>query len=179
MTIERTKWSSWLTLVTIFSCALVPLLSAFVLFFWPPDSFSLETTHHGQLITPPLPVNAKQPLQHPENQNRVSEQSSWQLVQIDIKAECKNNPNTPPVSASPTSMQHENEQIIKALGRESHRVTSGYLCLPASPLQAVQATEMTGIVDPNHQLIMVYDSSSDQRAIYQDLKRLLKYSKLG
>lgn len=197
MDTKTSKGTSWFTLFAIFGCALIPLVSAFALFFWPPESFSLNTTHHGQLLTPPLSLNTL-PFEARPFETRPSDTESlksgsveqqpsvnmlpnpWQLVSIQVSDDCQNISNDP----LKTSIKvKENEQIIKALGRESHRVTSGVLCLSSPPIESIIDTKdtklLTGIVDPNNQLIMVYQRTSDQRAIYQDLKRLLKYSKLG
>ena len=180
-------------LMAIISCALVPLVSATALFFWPPESFSFETKHHGQLVSPPLPINDNELNTYQLNDNEALSSpeglKKWRLAQIQVQQNCHTKAtDSPDSSMSPIKTQHQ--QIVSALGRESHRVTNVELCIPVERYsqwqnklseqndQTVQSS-LSGIIDPQNKLIMVYPKDTPQRGIFKDLKRLLKYSKLG
>lgn len=175
-------------LMAIISCALVPLVSATALFFWPPESFSFETKHHGQLVSPPLLINDNELNDH-EALSSPEGLKKWRLAQILVQQNCDTKATgRSDSSMSPIKTQHQ--QIVSALGRESHRVTNVELCIPVERYsqwqnklseqndQTVQSS-LSGIIDPQNQLIMVYPKDTPQRGIFKDLKRLLKYSKLG
>jgi len=185
-------------LMAIISCALVPLVSATALFFWPPESFSFETKHHGQLVSPPLPINDNELNNYELNTYQLNDNEAlsspeglkkWRLAQIQVQQNCHTKAtDSPDSNLSPIKTQHQ--QIVSALGRESHRVTNVELCIPAEQYsqwqnkltepndQRVQSS-FSGIIDPQNKLIMVYPKDTPQRGIFKDLKRLLKYSKLG
>jgi len=180
-------------LMAIISCALVPLVSATALFFWPPESFSFETKHHGQLVSPPLPINDNELNTYQLNDNEALSSpeglKKWRLAQILVQQNCDTKAtDSSDSSMSPIKTQHQ--QIVSALGRESHRVTNVELCIPVERYsqwqnklseqndQTVQSS-LSGIIDPQNKLIMVYPKDTPQRGIFKDLKRLLKYSKLG
>jgi len=170
-----------LTLSLVTGCALIPMIAAFTLLFWPPETMKLDTIHHGQLLSPPLPLKSNS-----ANMTTDSAQSSdqhWQLVEIKLSGNCSLSQTTTVAETSTAnttpSLSAKHRQIITALGRESHRVSQAQLCLKDLPLTKPEGNTYQGIVDPSNQLIMVYSSSMDQRSIYQDLKRLLKYNKLG
>jgi len=175
-------------LMAIISCALVPLISATALFFWPPDGFSFETQHHGQLVSPPLPIDNKA-LKIKAAGSPSEGLNKWRLAELQIRPNCDDlGADSPDNHLSPIQTQHQ--QIVSALGRESHRVTNVELCIPEDRYSqwkknsteldnlAVQSS-LSGIIDPQNQLIMVYPENTSQRDIFKDLKRLLKYSKLG
>ena len=180
-------------LMAIITCALVPLVSATALFFWPPESFSFKTKHHGQLVSPPLPINDNELNTYQLNNNEALSSpegfKKWRLAKILVQQNCDvKATGSSDSSMSPIKTQHQ--QIVSALGRESHRVTNVELCIPAEQYsqwqnkltepndQRVQSS-FSGIIDPQNQLIMVYPKDTPQRGIFKDLKRLLKYSKLG
>ena len=177
-------------LMAIISCALVPLVSATALFFWPPESFSFETKHHGQLVSPPLPINDNELNTYQLNDNEALSSpegfKKWRLAKILVQQNCDvKATGSSDSSMSPIKTQHQ--QIVSALGRESHRVTNVELCIPAErysqwqnePNDQTVQSSFSGIIDPQNQLIMVYPKDTPQRGIFKDLKRLLKYSKLG
>lgn len=173
---KSTPWSAWLTLTTLVTCALVPMVAAFALFFWPPADIELDTVHHGKLVSPPMPLAASDFIHTPKTTEAAN--THWQLVKIDLSETCHSQQHlTAADSTDPLKLKHQ--QIISALGRESHRVTQARICLDQLPIPTKTPSIYQGIVDPNNQLIMVYTSDAEQRGIYQDLKRLLKYNKLG
>jgi hypothetical protein len=167
MTTNSSAQSAWFTLIIIFVCALVPMALAFGLYFWPPKNLTLDTMHHGQLLSPPIQLEQTG--------------TKWQLVQITLGSECQQAPESASAGtnsdSSEPSLAYTHAQIIKALGREAHRVSPGYVCLTDLPTS--NHPVLTGIIDPNNQLIMTYEPDATKRGILLDLKRLLKYNKLG
>ncbi|MFC3149685.1 hypothetical protein ACFOEK_01440 [Litoribrevibacter euphylliae] len=180
---KSTSWSSWLTLVTLLTCGLVPMVAAFVLYFWPPEDLKLDTIHHGQLLSPPLPVSSSNFMHTATNEpeqstTNTTDKAGWQLVHIELSAQCSAQQEASH-SKQTDLLNIKHQQIISALGREAHRVSQAHLCLNQLPIQGLDNSNYQGIVNPNNQLIMVYHQDVNQRGIYQDLKRLLKYNKLG
>jgi hypothetical protein len=171
--------SHLLPLFAIFGCALIPLFSAYYLFFWPPEDLKIEKKHHGQLLNTPVKLSS---ILSPSTTTpsittpTTTTPSNWQLATLIPADQCSYQP-------SEETFQEREQQlssIITALGREAHRVELTKLCIMDNlATLSGNATLQTGIIDPMGYLIMLYPESANQRAIFQDMKRLLKYSKAG
>lgn len=164
-----------LFLITFFGLA--PMVAAFVLFF---GNFhqQLEPQHNGNLLSPVIPLTHQG---KPDIQDKSSlNVGQWQLVTLKAtKGTSACSVSTDPATINPNNQKLE--KIIQALGRESHRVKNGEVCLKPSLRQVMPkgADVASGIVDPLNNLIMIYPENASHKDIFQDIKRLLKYSKLG
>ena len=155
--------------------ALLPIVGASLMYFGgygiPKDS-----VHNGELLTPPIPL----PAMMTSKSNELP--ASWQLISISHSHDCKTSKTD--TSLNTSSQLSMLNQVKKALGREADRVSIQQVCkatLSQDVLTQIKGNqdELFGIIDPIGNLMMIYPANIDQRSIYKDMKRLLKYSKLG
>ncbi|HET6726304.1 MAG TPA: hypothetical protein VFH85_09910 [Gammaproteobacteria bacterium] len=183
----------------ILAIGLAPLVAAVVWYFnvdvWRPD----VTVNHGRLIKPPRVVHAAPlPLLGGGTLSTDWFQHQWSLVYAgspDCPARCK-------------KALYMTRQIRLALGAKMNQVQRLFIVAgrPAQPaalrgahpdLAVADAVGEAGraflaqfthgaelgerifLVDPRGRLMMVYRVNDDPNGIVADLKRLLKYSRLG
>ncbi len=175
----KSRFKQWMPLVLISLCGLLPLVSAVVLFFGDFD-YSPNSKHNGTLLSPAISLlDPPQPL---NTQSDDQPNNRWRLVTItssDSHSEANDAICVTPINGEKAFLKLD--QVIQALGREAHRVHRSALCISKELTLKLpkDIKANTGIIDPLNNLIMVYSDQASQKDIYQDMKRLLKYSKLG
>lgn len=140
----------------IWAVALVPMFAAFVMYFGQiglPDG----RTHHGELVKPGT-QNVDIGLPNP------GDPAKWQVVLAST------------VACAPCSLFSEGlDNFHTALGRERDRVV----------VREVNATDLTidepfiWVVDPLGNVVLKFEPAVNPTLILQDLKKLLKLSKVG
>ncbi len=183
------------SLLALFAVALVPVLLAMVMYF---ADLGIPTgrTNNGELLDPPraLPVTEWQFLEA-GREWELGPESGWKLLYVgtaDCDSNCQN-------------MVHHARQSQIALGRELNRVKRYYLSLGAPATEAVQSwarAEVPGLTflrcpgdsqqcavpeglpaiylaDPLGNIILRYTAQDEPRALLDDLRRLLKVSRVG
>jgi len=140
----------------IWAVALVPMFAAFVMYFGQiglPDG----RTHHGELVKPGT-QNVDIGLPNP------GDPPKWQVVLAST------------VACAPCSIFSEGlDNFHTALGRERDRVV----------VREINATDLTidepfiWVVDPLGNVVLKFEPAVNPTLILQDLKKLLKLSKVG
>lgn len=183
----------------IIAIGLAPLIAAVVWYFnadvWRPDA----TMNHGRLITPPRLVHvAPLPLLDGGTLSPDWFRHQWSLVyagSANCESRCK-------------KALYMTRQIRLALGAKMNRVQRLFIVAgkPDEPValrgahpdlavadavgeagraflaqftHGAELGERIFLVDPRGRLMMVYRVNDDPNGIVADLKRLLKYSRLG
>ena len=188
---QRRAWQPWL-LAALF---LGPLAAAWILYFdagWRPG----ETTNHGELISPAVPLPAVS-LPRPDGSLLGPEgfREHWTLVYVDAGA-CGE-----PCRAA----LQDSRQTRLALGRLMDRVQRVYLYSGDPPAAAFMAEEhpdllaasLAGpegarlaaslpsaaegfwLVDPLGNVMMRYAPDAARKGMLEDLKKLLRISRIG
>ena len=180
-----------LQLIMVALIFLGPLLVAFWLYYgsdWRPD----EQTIHGHLLSPAI--------QLPDNPLRMDSDARlrnvWSLIVVapaDCGEACQN-------------VLYETRQVVQALERDSQRVQRVWIVEGGEPdlhfvmaehpnLLLVDASASVGadilrridarsevdifLVDPLGNLMMSFPLDTGMRGMHSDMKRLLKFSKIG
>lgn len=182
-------------LLALFAIALVPVLIAMVMYFagvGVPEG----RTNKGELLEPlrPIPTSEWRFLAA-EREWQMGPESGWKLIFAGA-ATC---------DEPCMQLLHHARQTHIALGRETSRVKRYYLALGAAPAADVQemvherfpgfeflvcaggepvcavAAEQPALylADPLGNLVLRYTLAGDRRALLDDLKRLLKVSRIG
>jgi hypothetical protein len=186
---KRSSWQAWALLILFFG----PLLAAWILYYhtdWRPAG----QTMHGQLIDPAVPL-----LDSPDDAAAQVLRGHWTLLHTADAAcgdECR-------------EALYRMRQTDLALGRRGTRLdtvlvlevdaeTAGFLerehpdltvVAPGSPAglslvahlpEAAEPTT-TGIllVDPLGNLMMRFDLGAEAKGMYEDLKKLMRISRIG
>lgn len=170
------------SLVVLFAIGFVPLIIAWVIFFYFPQLMPSGTTNQGKLITPP--VNAK-------TLGLESQIGEWTLV-IPVAASC---------DADCEERLYLARQVNVALGKESPRVkrlvlwtdglgpaakiNSEYPNMGSFLTERVKMSETLGdlnriyLMDPLGNIFMVYSIDKAGKPMLKDIKHLLKISNIG
>ena len=194
---EKTK--SRMFLIGVFAVFFGPLLIATWLFYVPNNWMSSKTQNHGELIQPAVPLDDFTLTSiNGDTWGKPQFMGKWTLLYIgdescDLYCE-----------ASLFKMR----QVRLTLGRDSQRVQRKYLgidneknkqnineIMKAYPYMQVNWFKLSGIknslslfklqknfiylIDPLGNLMMQYSQDATSKGIQKDLKRLLKFSKIG
>ena len=194
---EKTK--SRMFLIGVFAVFFGPLLIATWLFYVPNSWMSSKTQNHGELIHPAIPLDDFTLTSiNGDTWGKPQFMGKWTLLYIgdescDLYCE-----------ASLFKMR----QVRLTLGRDSQRVQRKYLgidneknkqnineIMKAYPHMQVNWFKLSGIknslslfklqknfiylIDPLGNLMMQYSQDATSKGIQKDLKRLLKFSKIG
>ena len=194
---EKTK--SRMFLIGVFAVFFGPLLIATWLFYVPNSWMSSKTQNHGELIHPAIPLDDFTHTSiNGDTWGKPQFMGKWTLLYIgdescDLYCE-----------ASLFKMR----QVRLTLGRDSQRVQRKYLgidneknkqnineIMKAYPHMQVNWFKLSGIknslslfklqknfiylIDPLGNLMMQYSQDATSKGIQKDLKRLLKFSKIG
>ena len=194
---EKTK--SRMFLIGVFAVFFGPLLIATWLFYVPNSWMSSKTQNHGELIQPAIPLDDFTLTSIiGDTWGKPQFMGKWTLLYIgdescDLYCE-----------ASLFKMR----QVRLTLGRDSQRVQRKYLgidneknkqnineIMKAYPHMQVNWFKLSGIknslslfklqknfiylIDPLGNLMMQYSQDATSKGIQKDLKRLLKFSKIG
>ncbi len=172
----------FLTLVAI---VVVPIVAAYVAFFYLPAIIPSGTTNEGTLITPPLDARTVSPDLLPAD--------TWLLMQpVDINC-----------SDDCQQLLYLSRQVVTGLGKNSDRVnrvlltsapiSDGFSALVSKEhqdLDVIQVShekldEITAerpvlfLMDPNGNIMMYYSLDKAGKPMLKDLKHLLKVSNIG
>lgn len=174
---------SRLSLVMLFSIGFVPLIIAWVVFFYFPEMIPSSTTNEGELITPPVQAS---------DLGLMDETGRWTLI-IPAGAVC---------DANCEERFYLARQVNVALGKESARVHRVMMDLGATttrlngllaeyPDLATVAispsifesllgrTDVIFLMDPIGNIFMFYPQEKAGKPMLKDIKHLLKYSNIG
>ena len=189
---ERSKGRrSFLILVAIF---FAPLIAAWLMYFgvidWKPSGIKAN----GELIQPPVLVEVSEPVYLADAQSPSLLREKWTLLLVADRC-------TEDCEASLLLMR----QVRQSLGRYRDRIGRA-LVVTQTPndinrlteafpgMDIVQSTEIAAqilqasdsqagarifLVDPLGNLTMMFDHDSEPRPMYNDLKHLLKISRIG
>ncbi len=184
-----------LQLVLIAAVFFGPVMLAWLLYNPGGAPLRGNTTAHGELITP-VKLVADTNLSVPREQQDSPYPGRWTLVHVGEGA-CD--------ERCVTSL-YETRQVRQALGKENQRVQRFYFLLDDTPLDATMAAEHQDLqifaanlaltneffaaiepfdthsvflIDPLGNLIMRFAPDSGMKGMHQDLKKLLKISKIG
>ncbi len=182
-------------LLLLFAIALTPVLLAMAMYF---GGFGVPDarTNKGSMLQParPLPIENWAHVDM-EAQWNVGPKTGWKLVYA----------GGPQCDQACEEMLHHARQSHIATGRLQDRIERFYLAIPAAPdaatraklaqqfpgyqflvcaenVHACQIPEGTGalyLADPLGNLILRYTPEDDPRALLDDLKKLLKVSRIG
>ncbi|MEJ2515777.1 MAG: cytochrome oxidase assembly protein [Gammaproteobacteria bacterium] len=185
------SWQAWLLAAMFFG----PLAVAWFLYFdsgWRPGS----TTNHGQLVSPAVPLPAVSlPTPAGGRTDAGLLRDTWSLVYVD-QGRCG-----PPCRDA----LHDSRQTRLALGRRMDRLQRVYLYTGQAPDPAFIADEhpdlvvaaLSGpdaealaaalpnssegfwLVDPLGNLMMGYAPDAEPKGMLEDLKKLLRISRIG
>ncbi len=185
------SWQAWLLAAIFFG----PLAAAWFLYFdsgWRPGS----TTNHGELVSPAVPLpDVTLPTPGGDRTDAGLFRDIWSLVYVD-RGECG--------EACRTAL-YNSRQTRLALGRRMDRVQRVYLYTGEAPDPAFIAGEhpdlvvasLSGpeaetlaaalpndeerfwLVDPLGNLMMGYAPDAEPKGMLEDLKKLLRVSRIG
>lgn len=187
-------------LVTVVALCLLPLAAAWVVTALLPDWQPFGTVQHGQLIEPPMTITAAG-LSHPEHGPFAADyfHGKWTLVLV---------PGSP-CAESCRELLYRTRQARRALGTDMDRVQRLWVMPADAPsedhaellaghpeLRLVRAQSswlqslpdhgagaggVKGVflVDPRARLMMAYAPDASAEAILDDLRRLLRASRIG
>lgn len=189
---ERNKGrTAFLVLVAIF---FVPLIAAWMMYFgvisWKPSGLKAN----GELIQPPVPIDAGEPRYLTDPQEESLLRGKWTMVFVADRCDddCE---------ASLVLMR----QVRMSLGRYLDRISRalivsediddlGRLTAAFPGMDIVQSRELSGrilgasgqaagariyLVDPLGNLTIMFAHDSEPRPMYNDMKHLLKISRIG
>ena len=170
--------------IALLLVAFVPMFIAYATFFHFPDWAPAGTTNRGQLVTPPI------------DGTTISEElatfNTWVLIQP-IEDGC---------GVQCREMLYLSRQVVIGLGKDANRVQRVVLISTDAPdlvehldvehpnVKVVSGkTTFKGIVtnngpvlllmDPNHNVMMLYSLDKAGKPMLRDLKHLLKISNIG
>lgn len=172
-----------ISLVALFGIGFVPLIIAWVVFFYFPEMIPNGTTNEGELITPPVQA---------AELGLADEIGKWTLL-IPVTADCDVNCK---------ERFYLSRQVNVALGKESERVHRVMVDLGAETnmvngllaeypnLARVQLSpsifeaklgrsDVILLMDPIGNIFMVYPQEKAGKPMLKDIKHLLKYSNIG
>lgn len=141
----------------IWAIALLPVIAAMVMYFGK-IGIPEGRTHHGELLATGVQAS-EMGLPTPD-----AEEPKWQIV-LTSRADC-----------APCQEFSENfDNFYTAIGRERDRVSTARL-----DVTATQALEPgIWIIDPLGNVVLKFDPAINPTLILDDLKKLLKLSKVG
>jgi len=166
----ETRTSSRRKLVLLAAIAFVPLFIAYGLFFFAPDWKPEGTKNHGQLIQPPLDATE---LETPTRQ--------WSLLVIhtalgkDADRLVRRWVRSTPVNPSNwASLKAEHPDLEPWISETLERTLSDYASAELSGMRV-----HVFLADPLGNIMMAYPESEVGKPLLEDLRLLLKLSKLG
>lgn len=127
---------------------IVPMIASYILFQYH-GKFSLKTTNHGQLVSPPILTEFL---------------NKWQILYV-CDAHCE-------------KVFNSLEQIKKALGKDSQRIQVQQKKLVEMQINALQQNKIY-LIDPRGNLFMYYDDAENPMNILKDLKKVMGASQIG
>jgi cytochrome oxidase Cu insertion factor (SCO1/SenC/PrrC family) len=170
------------SLVVLFAIGFVPVIIAWVVFFYFPQLMPTGTTNEGELITPPVQA---------ETLGLAGQTGEWTLI-LPIGANCNEDCQERLYLA---------RQVNVALGKEAPRVhrlalwTNGmgpaaevlgeYPELESLPVDGSLVASTLGdlnriyLMDPLGNIFMVYSVDKAGKPMLKDIKHLLKISNIG
>ena len=170
--------------VALLLIAFVPIFIAYAAFFYFPDWAPTGTTNNGELISPPADGVA------------ISEElgtfSTWVLIQP-IEGSC---------GEQCRELLYLSRQVVTGLGKDTDRVQRVVMLSNGTPdlmehlnlehpdVTVVPGTTTLGqkaasgsplllLMDPNHNVMMLYTIDKAGKPMLRDLKHLLKISNIG
>jgi len=194
---------SRLVLITLVVVCLLPLSSSWLM-YWFTDIGKSGSGSHGNLLNPPTPlgdVALLDPVVGDSNHRLYGKWSLLYLVKTECDIECKNNLNI--MYGLWVALGADTPRLQRILGvvdidglgvvRNFIQDYQGQLVLmmdksdPANIFHPLEAEEgdlpftVGGLylIDPLGNLMMFYPSDTNPNGILKDLKRLLKYSRIG
>lgn len=156
---KRIFWLVW-------GMGLIPMVSAVVMYY---GGFAVPEgrVNHGELVVGQQLSGWFQSHEAPET--LITEH--WQLI-LTNPTSCQ--------SAKPcTEWRDRLEKIHIALGKDSDRVVVSVLDDLSASDQAVSPGQAIWIVDPLGNLVLRYEYEQSPRGVLDDLRKLLKLSKVG
>lgn len=170
-------------LVVLFSIGFVPLIIAWVIFFYFPGLMPSGTTNEGQLISPPVSASEL---------GLESDSGKWTLL-VPVKGDC---------NEICEQRFYLARQVNIALGKESDRVQRRLIDIGASSSALIHLAEefpdqevakVPGetfrrllkdeaaiyLMDPVGNVFMVYSPEKAGKPMLKDIKHLLKISSIG
>lgn len=181
----NSRSNSRIKLLLLMAIAFAPLLVAYATFFYFPEVIPKGTTNNGELIQPPFQAEALAA--------DLAQQPSWTLLHLGA-------------SSCPTDCQQAlylSRQVVAGLGKDSDRVARLLLTptplapaftafiakehpslqvrlLNTSPLEAISTTRpLILLMDPNGNILLHYNLETAGKPLLEDLKHLLRLSKIG
>jgi cytochrome oxidase Cu insertion factor (SCO1/SenC/PrrC family) len=171
------------SLVALFSIGFIPVIIAWVVFFYFPEMIPNGTTNEGNLVTPPVQAS---------DLGLIDETGKWTLI-IPVGANC---------DADCEERFYLARQVNVALGKESERVhrvlvdlgadvdTINSLMAQYPNLARVEVSpsifesqlgeaNLIFLMDPIGNIFMVYPKGKAGKPMMKDIKHLLKYSNIG
>ena len=171
------------SLVGLFGIGFVPLIIAWVIFFYFPGLMPSGTTNEGELISPPVQASLI---------GLEAETGRWTLI-VPISESC---------DAACEERFYLARQVNVALGKESERVHRVMVDLGAAPAKIdtllreypdlvrvpISASEFSAnlpdaksiyLMDPIGNIFMIYDQEKAGKPMLKDIKHLLKISNIG
>ena len=170
--------------VALLLIAFVPILIAYAAFFYFPDLAPTGTTNQGELITPAVDGATMA--------EELSTFTSWVLIQPlegDCDEKCR-------------EMLYLSRQVITGLGKDANRVKrvvllsaestdqAEYLSVEHPDVEVLTGKTRLGapatkegpvllLMDPNHNVMMLYTLDKAGKPMQRDLKHLLRISNIG
>jgi cytochrome oxidase Cu insertion factor (SCO1/SenC/PrrC family) len=171
------------SLVGLFGIGFVPVIIAWVIFFYFPGLMPSGTTNEGDLIAPPVQASVL---------GLEAETGRWTLI-VPITQAC---------DAACDERFYLARQVNVALGKESDRVHRVMADLGATPTKIealmmeypslvrvpvaasdfknqLSDTQSIYLMDPIGNIFMVYDQEKAGKPMLKDIKHLLKISNIG
>lgn len=142
----------------LFIIFIIPVIASGLLFQFH-NYFRLKTLNHGTLITPPIHVKYLS-----------SEQKKWRVIYV-ADEKC---------GSQCAQIYHQLQQVKKALGKESDRVTTMMLNPNDPKFQPLQQTvNHIYLADPLGNVFMYYSADANPMNVLKDLQRVLEVSQIG
>lgn len=175
-------------LLAIIAIAIVPIVIAYLMFFYMPAIVPEGTTNQGVLITPPQQI---------ESLSSALSTDNWILIQL-VNSDC---------DEACQRVMHMARQVHKAVGKEASRLSR--VVVTASPLSAkyqdfiskehpgLNAVVDSGVfralasmvegdvanhvflMDPNGNVMMYYQPDRVGKPMMKDIRHLLRISNIG
>ena len=170
--------------VALLLIAFVPIFIAYAAFFHFPDLAPSGTTNQGELITPPVDGTTMS--------EELGTFSTWVLIQP-VEGAC---------GEKCLEMLYLSRQVVTGLGKDANRVQRIVLLSAATTeltehldgehpdVKVVSGKTSVGrpasgdgsvllLMDPNHNVMMLYTIDKAGKPMLRDLKHLLKLSNIG
>jgi hypothetical protein len=170
--------------VALLLIAFVPMFIAYAAFFHFPDWAPTGTTNNGELVSPSVDGLSMS--------TELAAFDTWVLIQP-VEGRCANNCR---------KMLYLSRQVITGLGKDANRVQRVVLMSTDTPAllehlngEHPDVKVITGItkvkpveardgpvlllMDPNHNVMMLYSLDKAGKPMLRDLKHLLKISNIG